>query len=182
MHLSEIESKRYYKLWKGLLEYINRKHEIDPKLPDIRTSKSIPVNDILPVRNVMWDNIKDLNEYISLNPDSFEQEDLDLIASWRSRIQGQFIMLKHLKNYSIFLYPNAQLLYAVTGITDSLGDMFHSTHLPLIIDAVLIPYEDKIIYDSLLMPYNVRIGSNMKKNLNDEYREIKTKHDIIKTL
>jgi hypothetical protein len=73
-------------------------------------------------------------------------------------------------------------LYAATGISDALCDMFHSSRLPAVISAVLIPFEGKIIYDGMLFANNIRIGSNMKKDLNDEYRVIKAKRGIITEL
>lgn len=89
-------------------------------------------------------------------------------------------MLKHLKNYSVFMSAeDGGKLYAVTGIIDSLSDMFHSSHLPLFMEAVLIPFENRIIYDSLLIPYRIHMGSNMRKGFNEEYREIKAKQGII---
>ena len=60
--------------------------------------------------------------------------------------------------------------------------MFPSFILPILVNAILIPFEDKIIYDSLLVPYNVSFGCGAKKGFNEEYREIKDKFGIITSL
>lgn len=105
------------------------------------------------------------------------------MSNWKRRVPGKFVMLKHLKNYTIFMnVEHGGKLYAVTGIIDSLDEMFHSSHLPLFVEAVLIPFENKVIYDSLLMPYSIHIGSNMRRSFNEEYREIKKNYGISTTL
>ena len=69
-------------------------------------------------------------------------------------------------------------VYGVIGISESIAEMFLPLHLPLLIETVLIPFRDKIIYDSLLMPYIMHIGSNMRRSFNVEYRALKEKHGI----
>jgi hypothetical protein len=69
-------------------------------------------------------------------------------------------------------------IFAVTGISDAISNMFDSSKLPMILEAVLIPFEEKIIYDGLFMPYPIRIGKNMRKNFNEQYNEIKKKYGI----
>lgn len=183
MHLNEIDSSRFYKIWLGVLEYTNQKYKAAPKLKGIRTAKSINPAELVPIRDVLWQNTGIIDKFILENPYSFEQQDLDILSGWKRRVSGRFIMLKHLKNYTVFMSAeDGGKLYAVTGIIDSLSDMFHSSHLPLFVEAVLIPFENKIIYDSLLMPYSIHIGSNMRRGFNEEYREIKAKNGISTTI
>jgi len=183
MHLSESDSSRFYKIWLGILEYTNQKHKTAPKLKAIRTANSLNPAELVPIRDVLWQNTEIIDEFIQRNPYSFDQKDLFILASWKRRVPGKFIMLKHLKNYTVFMNTeDGGKLYAVTGIIDSLDVMFHSSHLPLFLEAVLIPFENKIIYDSLLMPYSIHIGSNMRKSFNEEYRDSKKKHGVLTTL
>lgn len=180
MHLNETDSSRFYKIWLGILEYTNQKYKTAPKLKAIRSAKSINPAELVPIRDVLWENTEIIDKFILENPYSLEQQDINILSGWKRRIPGRFIMLKHLKNYSVFMSAeDGGKLYAVTGIIDSLSDMFHSSHLPLFMEAVLIPFENRIIYDSLLIPYRIHIGSNMRKGFNEEYREIKAKQGII---
>ena len=73
-------------------------------------------------------------------------------------------------------------LYGVIGISNPIEEMFPSARLPVYVEAVIIPYEGKIIYDSILMPYSIRFGSGMKAGLKDDYRRIKEKYGIITVL
>ncbi|MFA6809233.1 MAG: hypothetical protein WCR27_09610 [Eubacteriales bacterium] len=64
----------------------------------------------------------------------------------------------------------------------AIDEMFPAFILPLMVEAVLLPFEGKIIYDSLLMPYQVNFGSGAKKGFQQEYRELKNKSGIITSL
>ena len=64
----------------------------------------------------------------------------------------------------------------------SIEEMFPSFALPRYSKAVLLPFEGKIIYDSLLSTFNITYGSGMRKSFNEEYRELKNKAGVITTL
>jgi hypothetical protein len=50
------------------------------------------------------------------------------------------------------------------------------------VDTVLLPFEDKIIYDSLLRPYSVSFGSGIRRGLNNDYRRVQEQGGVITTL
>jgi hypothetical protein len=48
--------------------------------------------------------------------------------------------------------------------------------------AVLLPFESKIIYDSLLVPYSVSFGSGIRRSLNEDYRQAQECDGVITSL
>lgn len=50
------------------------------------------------------------------------------------------------------------------------------------VEAVLLPFEGKIIHDSLSMPYSINFGGGAKKGFQKKYRELKSKSGIITSL
>ncbi len=48
--------------------------------------------------------------------------------------------------------------------------------------AILLPFEDHIIYDSLLTSYAVTFGPNIRRQLADDYRNAKEREGIITSL
>lgn len=112
-----------------------------------------------------------------MNPIKFSESDLLIVNNWKNRISDKFILLKYLKNYSIFLGNDN--IYGVIGITNPIDEMFPPSVLPLLVETVLLPFEGKIIYDSLIMPYRVNFGGGAKKGFQQEYRELKSKSGII---
>jgi len=121
-----------------------------------------------------------INRIAADNPFCFTEQELSLVASWRKRIAGDFLIYKHLKKYTVFMGNGG--LYGVVGIACTIKEMFPSFALPRYSKAVLLPFEGKIIYDSLLTTYNITYGSNMRKSFNEEYRELKNKAGVITTL
>ncbi|MDF2989071.1 MAG: hypothetical protein K0R50_4581, partial [Eubacterium sp.] len=136
--------------------------------------------DISPIRDRLWLDNSILDDITATNPFQFSEADLSIVNSWRNRVSDKFILLKHLKNYSIFL--GNQNIYGVIGIVSPVDEMFPSYILPLMVEAVLLPFEGRIIYDSLLIPYRVNFGGGAKKRFQEEYRELKDRSGIITSL
>ena len=163
MNLNEIDIKRFYHIWFNLLDYTNEKYKIAPQLKNLAQSKKVNPEDIAPIREKLWESNIILDEVVCSNPCNFTASDLEVVNTWKNRVSDKFILLKHLKNYSIFL-GNGKI-YGVTGIVSPINEMFPSFVLPIFVDAILIPFEGKIIYDSLLIPYNINFGGGAKKDL-----------------
>lgn len=66
------------------------------------------------------------------------------------------------------------------------GQLFYKLWLPLLdtllMKVTLIPFRDVIISDGLVMPYNIVIGKNMKKQFKDIYMSAKKSGTLIKSL
>ena len=54
--------------------------------------------------------------------------------------------------------------------------------LPTMIEAVLLPFDGKIIYDSIFIPYNVSFGKGMRSSFKDSFDEAKAKVGIIENM
>ena len=53
---------------------------------------------------------------------------------------------------------------------------------PVLVDTVLLPFEDRIIYDSLLMSYRVMFGAGIRQSLNEAYRRVQEQGGVTTTL
>lgn len=180
MNLSDEDVKRFYRIWFTLLDYTNEKYKVIPKFKDLAHATNIHPEEIAPIKDRLWNDNSVLDEIVALNPSDFSEADLLIVSSWKNRVSDRFILLKHLKNYSIFL--GDQKIYGVIGIVSPFEEMFPSFALPVIVNAVLLPFEGKIIYDSLLRSYPMRFGGGAKKNFQEDYREIKANSGIITSL
>lgn len=101
------------------------------------------------------------------------------MESWQHRIQGDFFIAHYLKKYAVFIKDNEG--YGVLGITDSIEDMTGG-QAPILIKTVLIPFEDRIIYDSLVSSYPIHFGSGYRQSLKDTYRAIQERGGPITSL
>jgi hypothetical protein len=180
MYLGEMEAKNFYHIWLGLLEFTNQKHNIAPELKKLRGAKELNPQQLLPIKNKLWEDESIIDEYLKQNENILDTAERETIMSWKRRVSGRFIIMKHLKNYTVFMHAEeGGQLYGVTGISNPIEDMFPSASLPLYADATLIPFAGKIVYDSLMVPYHIHFGPGIRKNLNNDYRNLKRTHGII---
>lgn len=54
--------------------------------------------------------------------------------------------------------------------------------VPAFVDAVLLPFRGKIIYDSILVSHSISFGAGIRKAFNAEFQEIKKRTGIIMSL
>jgi len=72
-------------------------------------------------------------------------------------------------------------VYGVVGISDPLQDTL-LFDVPCMVKTVLIPFEGRITYDSLLVSYPVSFGRNVRGSLNRDYQEARRRGAIIEKL
>lgn len=174
------EAERFYGIWWPLLRYVDQKLglalDIDPDCEDIPPSVAVEA------RNALWENDQLRYAFIEENPAALSQADLNVVQSWDHRVEGQFFIFRYLKKHTLFLEDGSSpAAYGVLGLFDPLEDLFGRS-LPRLVSAVLLPFEDKITYDSLLGGYNMFFGSGIKRRLNSAYRDAKERQGIITSL
>ena len=162
----------FYETWYGLMSFINNKKkiinvEIKPIYPN-------PVGDelIYKIREVLWENPDLIDEYLASA--SLPKGKADLLKSWRNHyIKGTFLVVDHKMECSVLIGSDKQdrdILYGVKGISRSLANVL-PYELPIQIQAVLLPFKDKIIYDSLIGTVDMRFGNGAKKMFAEMYEK-----------
>ena len=125
--------------------------------------------------------MKMLRPYKS-KPQLLSEISIDIVLSWKNFVSGTFYLFRYLKDHTIFLNteepPKA---YAVLAIQSTFDEIFGG-NAPIMIQTVLLPFRDKIIYDGFTMPYNIRFGANIRRSLDDSYREANARFGIITQL
>ena len=172
MRLSENDGKRFYDLWLPLLDYVNEKRGVNSTLRDIQLADYLDPNEVKEVSDVLWADVDLIDEYLS-GAEDVTDHDRELILSWKRCISGRFILERILKKGAILISAEDEEVYQVSGIISTWDDMFGYAHLPLMIQATLIPFEDVIISDGLIQTYNVIIGGNMARSFKDIYMAAK---------
>jgi hypothetical protein len=95
-------------------------------------------------------------------------------------VAGAFTVFRHFKKHSILIKDGPREVYAVLGLASALDKTVPFT--PCFVKAVLLPFEDRIIYDSLLVPYNVFLGPGIRRGLAEAYNDAKECGAIITSL
>ncbi len=184
MILLSHETERFYRIWWALLRYVNVQRHIMAELPASPAVGGLPPSEAIKIRNALWADNALREQFIAENPANLSPADLALVASWQYRVAGKFFILKHLKKYSVFLHQvegQPARAYGVLGLISPLSEIV-GPYLPVLVEAVLLPFEDKIIYDSLLLPYRITFGPGIRGNLNNDYRDTQEREGVITSL
>jgi hypothetical protein len=182
LHLQENEVERFYNIWFPLLHYVNQQRSLVPSCPEVWQDAHVSPEVAVPVRNALWEDDVLREAFIAENPANLDADDLALVDSWKERISGDFFIFRHFKKYTVFIDTESPPHgYGVLGITSPLEDVI-GPYLPVYAKAVLLPFEDRIIYDSLLSSYSIRFGRGYKRSLNDTYRDIQERGLLLTSL
>lgn len=182
MVLSPEDAKLFYRLWFPLLDYVNEKKKVND-LKDIATAEELDPAKVKEIANVLWNDTGIIDEYLTENVSvETAQEDREIVLDWKRCVQGRFLMERHLKKGTIFISMDTEEVYQVQGIISSWEEMFYGAPMPLVVGATFIPFRKDIISDGLVIPYNIIIGSGMKKVFKDVYMSAKKSGTIHQSL
>ena len=182
MRLPPQETERFYRIWFALLHYVNRELHVVPAFPDAPGKEDVSVEVTLKVRDALWATDALRERFIIGNPAQLSGADLALVASWQYRLAGAFYIFRSLQHSTIFLSETTPAhAYGVLGLVSSIEETV-PLPLPVYMQAVLLPFEHHIIYDSLLTSYNVLFGSGYRQDLQELYRNIQEREGIITSL
>lgn len=172
MILTKKESKLFFKLYLPLLGYANNHDGKKEK----RT--------IVEARDILYSNKKIIEDFIKDNPEKLNKEKLNIVKAWRTFIQGDFIFIRSLKKYSIFLSVKGKntKAYGILGITDPVEDVAIYGIGAYLENVILLPWQDKIIWDGLCVQRPIILGKNYMESFTEEYMRIKKTGNIIEKL
>lgn len=179
MQLNETEVERFYAIWKPLLLFVNRRLRLVPDMLDPQFAGPWHLDKVMTLRDALWADDTLREAFVTENPVGLSSDDLGIVTSWRHRVSGTFSVLRHLKRYSIFISEDSTV-YGVLGLTSPLSEV--TPFVPTYLKAVLIPFGDRIIYDSLLVPYNVHLGPGIRSNLEHLYADARERGAIVTSL
>ncbi|MDI6902741.1 MAG: hypothetical protein QMC77_03310 [Methanocellales archaeon] len=182
MKLSTEDVELFYRLYHPLLVYVNKKFKIVEGINFPEDFKKFPIEEINKLRDKLYEQPELIDSFVRENPLNFSSHELKMISTWKNFVKGRFLIFRYLKNYTVFLDPNEPpKAYGVLALNSPFEELI-GPYLPIMVEAVLLPFKDKIIYDSIFSPYSITFGSGMRRSFNDAYQEAKSRFGIITSL
>jgi hypothetical protein len=136
----------------------------------------------LEVRDALAKRLDLIDDFVAENPYQLDSDDLAIVASWKHMVAGAFYVLRFLKKHTIFLQStDPPVAYGVLGLSEPLSDVIKQ-RLPYLCQAVLLPFQGKIVYDSVLSGYNISFGGNINRLLRDAYNLAKARSGVVTSL
>jgi len=183
MQLKPRELELFFKLHLALLFFVNQRLKVIPKKvasPDEFAGLAPDVR--LKVRDALSANLELIETFAAENPARLSEDELDIVRSWRHQVAGRFIVFRKLKNYTVFLSTSSPIIaYGVLALTQPFEDLV-GPNLPVLTQAVLLPFKGAIVYDGLLNVANLFFGPGIRRSLNEDFNETKARHGIVTSL
>lgn len=133
------------------------------------------------IREKLWDNPGVIDEFIR-SKNRLSPEEIQIVQSWETHhIKGQFVLMKYEPEYAVLMRIDKGhdvKLYAVKGMTNAIAQTMQR-QLPVMLDTVLLPFRDKIIYDSFLASHSIGFGDGIREMFAEECAKSKSKYGII---
>lgn len=182
--LPEKEVARFYKIHFALLPYINRRYKIVSGYGDPENYRNVSSNDlhkkVIPIRDYWVAHPEVVREFIKEDPAKLTPEELELTRGWQFPFKDNFFVINHLKDYTVFYQWSEQgKAFGVLGLYDPIANVIPDRALPLRVQIVLLPFQDKIIYDGIISPYNIILGPGYRRSLMADYKQAEAQYGII---
>ncbi len=182
MKLSSEGVERFFRVWIPLLHHVNVRLGLVPPFPATARADALGTNNAIVLRCALWQEGELLDDFVTENPAGLSSDDLRLVTSWKHRVEGTFFVFRYLKRHTVLLPDGGPgCAYGALGLGTSIEQMLGNA-LPIMVEAVLLPFEGKIVYDSLLNPYTISFGAGIRARLKDDYRDAQERGQLITSL
>ena len=183
MNLATEDARLFFKLFFALLAYTNRQLKITPKVSAPSDIPKAGGDALMKIRDALYADSELLVRFVGENPEHFTPEELDIVASWKHRVSGEFYLMRHLKKYAVFMpSKKSDHLYGVLGLYDPIEAVVRDQPLPVLLKTTLLPFKGQIIYDGLVEPYSVLFGKGIRTDLEAIFKRVKAKEGIVEQL
>ena len=183
MLLPPHELELFFKLHRALMFFVNERLKVIPDKiasPDEFAALSPEIR--VKVRDALIANLDQIESFVAENPADLTEDELDIVRSWRYLVTGRFYVFRELAKYTVFLSTTSPAIaYGVLALSQPFEDLI-GPYLPVLTQTVLLPFKGVIVYDGLMSRYNISFGPGIRRNLNQDFREAKSRHGIVTSL
>jgi len=177
------EGRQFYRLYWSLMLFVNQRLKVTGVYPSTSEEFSLLSDNLrFKVREAFLAEIDLLQTFITENPAHLLPEELDIIASWKHFVAGEFFLLKQLSQYAVFLSSaDPPVAYGVLALALPFEQVVRRG-FPALLKVLLLPFNGKIIYDGIMSGYNISFGPGLRRSLNERFLEAQERSGIITTL
>jgi hypothetical protein len=167
MKLSKEDAALFHAVYSPLLAYANRELHLHDGLEEPEDVPGTPLEALVELRDALFDRPRLLKAYADENPHGVPEAHREIVRGWQHHVRGTFHIMRCLRDHTVFLkWEEDSRAYGVLGLNTTFEEMF-GPHLPVMVDAVLLPFQGVITYDGLLQTYSITFGPGMRGELED---------------
>jgi hypothetical protein len=182
MVLEPDDRRLFYRLLWHLLYYTGHQLEVLPRPASPAAIESGPGDQWVKLREMLYQNPALFDRYADENPDRFTEVELAEVRSWRHFLRSDFLFLKQLKHYAVFLdSADPGLVFGVVAPNKPFA-LVYGRRPPIAVQTVLLPFRGRIVYDGLTSSWDVTFGPGIRSALTRDYRAAKERFGVITSL
>lgn len=183
-HINSSQRDDFFKYTHALMNYVNMKYKINEKVSFDRYFNMVFDRSVSPYEfdgylyellNYVWDNPKEIEEYVKENPDNFKEKELEEIMDIRNNYlkSDNLIIVGYERNHTLILNENK--IYKVKGISKNIDKLIDKDNIPALISTTLVEFRGTIIYDGSMLDKsgNLMISSGFMKEILKETKKAK---------
>lgn len=186
MMLNLESENRFLDLYAHLLVYVNNRFDVIEEIETVGDISQQDLSDLLPLREQLYeaDTAAIIEALVDENPADLSTDDLETVADWTDYKYGDFVVVRHLSEYAIFLdWDEPPRAFGVKAVRMPFSDLWPEKRLPIFVTNVaLLPFEDHIVTDGWVAIQQIVAGGNLCTDIDDSYEEAKHRFGIIETL
>lgn len=171
-----------------LLVYANERFDVVPGIDTYEEFQRAYIDDIRPIHEELYfqeNAVEVIEDFIRDNPADLSEAQLETVESWLDYEAGQFVLVDHLEDGTVFLDPEEPRAYKITGVYESYAPGLPEEALPVsVMSVVLLPYGGRIVTNGLEL-LDPLAGMAMQLIHDDPevlYEEAKHRFGIVRTL
>lgn len=183
MHFSQADALEFMFLQRLLLWFANERLGVLPHVEgagewDDSWSTGTHLEDLAPVRDAFGYDPALIDEFLAQGPVRLSREAKETVSSWRHGFGDRFYVVRHRPTDSIFLSASdPQSLYAVGSPIYCLAECLEE--LPAVLDAWLLPFKGRIVFDGILKIHVPGSGVSLPPNLDEMYDDAESREGIV---
>ncbi|HET6248992.1 MAG TPA: DUF6398 domain-containing protein [Tepidisphaeraceae bacterium] len=183
MQLPPDDVATFFKLHRSLMFFVNQRLQVLPDRPaNADEYSSLPPSARVKVHEALLQHQDVIQSFVDENPAGLAPDELDIVRSWRHLVRGEFLIIREMARYTVFLSTERPpVAYGVLALAQPF-DVLVGPDLPLMVRTVLLPFKDKIVFDSLMSVSGISFGPGIRRGLNDDFKEAKARHGIVTSL
>ncbi|MBO0348686.1 hypothetical protein J0895_06140 [Phormidium pseudopriestleyi FRX01] len=182
MQLADSEIDLFYHLYYSLLIYVNQKIGLFAGICGSEEMTELTHLQVNELRQRLYAYPYIFELFAEENPLKFSPDLLQIVFSWQNFISGRFYIYSYQENYAVLIADRPpSKAYGVLALDCPFPELVGSV-LPVMVETVLLPFKNKIIYDGTLQAYPFYLGLSIKGSLTETYHHAVEKFGIIDSL
>jgi hypothetical protein len=148
--MTEQDAVLFHRLYQPLLVYAAQRTGVASGVRTPEDLRSLGKDKLIEIRDQCHARQDLIEQFCQANPSGFTSEDLESVRMWKHHAKGTFFVVKVTKEGALFLDERKDgKAYLVQPLLSTFEELLPARP-PVRVDAVLLPFKGRVVYDGLL--------------------------------